>query len=87
MSQPFDEINRVFGTIQCRKAGIMLLARRYGAVANNRPVALVVITEQAGRKVVAPAVPLAATEVDLHLQWDIPLSMWQHRIKLINWFM
>jgi hypothetical protein len=87
MSQPLDELDRVLGTVQRRQTGIMLLAWRHGAVAQNRPVALVVVAEQARRKVIAPAVPLATAEVDLHLQWDIPLSVRQRRIKLINWFM
>jgi hypothetical protein len=51
----------------------MLLARQHGAVAKNLPVALVILAEQAGRKVVTPAVPLAAISVDLYLHWDIPL--------------
>jgi hypothetical protein len=87
MSQPLDELDRVLGTVQRRKAGIMLLGRRHGAVAQNHPVSLLVVTEQTRRKVIAPAVPLAALGVDLHSHWDIPLLSAQRRIKLIYWLM
>jgi hypothetical protein len=84
MSQSLDELNRMLGTIQRREVGVMPLARRHGAVAQNRPVALVVVTEQAGREIVAAAVPLAAPGVNLYLHRDIPLSVRQRRIKLVN---
>jgi hypothetical protein len=51
----------------------MLLVRQHGAVAKNLPVALVVLPEQTGGKVVTAAVPLAAISVDLYLHRDIPL--------------
>ena len=61
MSEPLDELDRLLGTVQHGKAGVVLLARRHGAVAQDLPVALVVLTEQARSKVVAATVPLAVT--------------------------
>jgi hypothetical protein len=75
MSQPLGELDRVLGTVQRRKAGIMLQGRRHGPIAQNHPVSLLVVTEQAGREVVAPAVPLAAPGVDPHSHWDIPFFL------------
>jgi hypothetical protein len=45
-----------------------------GAVAQSFPVALAVLAEQAGRKVMAAAVPLAAISGDLNLHRNIALS-------------
>src|ERR1700684_1216699 len=80
ISEPLNELDRLLGTVQPREAGVVLLARRHGAVAQDRPVALIVLTEQAGRKVVAATVPLAGPRVDLYLHWDIPSSVRQWRI-------
>jgi hypothetical protein len=67
MSPPLDELDRVLGTVRRRQAGVLLLAGRDGALAQHLPVALVVVTEKAGRKVVTAAVPLAAPGVNPHL--------------------
>ena len=45
----------------------MLVARRHDAVAEYRPVALVILAEQAGGEVIAAAMPLAAGGIDVHL--------------------
>src|SRR5215470_18026867 len=68
-----EEVDRAFGAVGRRPAGLVLLARRHGAVAEDRPVALVVVAEQAGDEVIAPAVPLAAFGVDLHFQCVVPV--------------
>jgi hypothetical protein len=67
MSALLEKLDRVFGTVCDRQACVLLLVRRYGAVAQDLPVALVVFPEQARGKVVAAAVPLAEAGVDLDL--------------------
>jgi hypothetical protein len=83
MSRLLGELDRVLGTVQRGKAGIMLSAWRHDAIALNRPVALLVVTEQARRKVIAPAVALAGLMVDLHLHSDIPFAIahWSPRLR------
>jgi hypothetical protein len=66
MSALLEELDRVFGTVQNRQACVLLLIRRHGAVAEDLPVALVVISEQARGEVVAAAVPLAELGIDLY---------------------
>src|SRR5690242_11319470 len=66
MSRLLD-VDRTFRAVQLGQAGVLLLARRHGAVAEHGPVTLFVIAEQARRKVVAAAVPLAALVIDPHL--------------------
>src|SRR5690349_9262785 len=60
------ELDRALGTVGYRQACVVRLARRHRPVAEDRPVALVVLAEQAGGEVVAAAMPLAALGVDLH---------------------
>jgi hypothetical protein len=66
MSSLLKELDRVFGTVESRQACVVLRVRRHGAVAEDLPIALVVISEQAGGQVVAAAVPLAEPGIDLH---------------------
>ena len=56
-----------------REAGVVLLAGRDGAVAQDLPVALVVRAEQVVREVVAAAMPLAAAGIDVHLHRVAPV--------------
>src|SRR5207244_5720856 len=67
------DVDRVFRAVQCGQAGVVLLARRDRAVTEHGPVALVVVTEQAGRQVVAPAVALTALGIDPHLHRAAPV--------------
>src|SRR5580698_9263397 len=60
-------VDRALGAVGRRQAGLLLLARRDGAVAEHRPVALVVVSEQGRREVVTAAVPLAAARDDRDL--------------------
>src|SRR5260370_40451240 len=63
----------MFGAVERRPAGVLLLVRWHGAVTQDRPVALVVITEQAGGEVVAAPVPLAPLRIDLYLHRVAPV--------------
>jgi hypothetical protein len=60
MSHLLEKLDRAFGTVGRREARVVLLARRHGAIAEDLPVALVVVAEDAGGEVIAAAVPLAA---------------------------
>jgi hypothetical protein len=62
-----EHLDRAFGTVGRGPARVTLVARRHDAVAEYRPVALVVLAEQAGGEVIAAAVPLAAGGIDVHL--------------------
>jgi hypothetical protein len=66
MSPLLDELDRVFWTVQDRQACVLLLIRRHGTVAEDLPVALVVISEQAWGEVVAASVSLAELGIDLY---------------------
>jgi hypothetical protein len=68
MSPLLGELDRVFWTVESRQPCVALLVRRHGAVAENLPVSLVVVSEQAGGEVVTPAVSLAELGIDLHFQ-------------------
>src|SRR5437588_10289476 len=65
MSRLLD-VDRVFRAVQCRQAGVVLLARRARAVTEHGPVALVVVTEQAARQLVAPPTALTALGIAPH---------------------
>src|ERR1700680_3256171 len=73
MSRPLEEADRPLWTVGRREACFRHLARRHDAVAENRPVALVVVAEQAGGDVVAAAVPLATPGVNVHLHCALPV--------------
>jgi hypothetical protein len=66
MSCLLEELDCVFGTVELGQARVAGLARRDGPVAEDLPVAFVVVAEQARGEVVAAAVSLAALGVDLH---------------------
>jgi hypothetical protein len=66
MSPLLEELDRVFWTVESRQASVVLLVRRHRAVAENLPVALVVVSEQAGGEVVAATVSLAELGINLH---------------------
>src|SRR5690349_404157 len=67
------ELDRALGTVGYRQASVACLARRHRPVAEDRPVALVVLAEQVGGEVVAAAVPLAALRVDVHSHRSAPV--------------
>src|SRR5215469_4042048 len=73
MSVLLDQLDRALGTVGHRQARVVHLARRHRPVAADRPVALVVLAEQAGGEVVAAAVPLTALGVDLHSHRSAPV--------------
>jgi hypothetical protein len=66
MSPLLEELDRVFGTVDNGQARVALRLRRHGAVAEDLPVTLVVVSEQAGGEIVAAAVPLAELRIDLY---------------------
>src|SRR5579862_3456782 len=69
MSRLLGQFDGVLGAVELRQARVVLQAGRHRTVAQDRPVALVVVAEQAGRQVVAAAVPLAPLVVDLYLHF------------------
>jgi hypothetical protein len=73
ISALLEELDSTLGTVERRPASILLLARRYGAVAKDHPVTFVVVAEQARGEVVAAAVPLAAFGADLQLHCVVPV--------------
>src|SRR5271155_1296636 len=73
MSGLLRELDSVFWTVRDREAGLAVLARRHGSVADDLPEALVVIAEQVGREVVAAAMSLAAPGIDLNLHLGDPV--------------
>src|SRR5215469_15820889 len=73
MSALLDELDRVLGAVQNGQAGVALRFLRHDAVAEDLPVALVVIPEQAGGQVIAAAVPLAEPGIDLYLHCAVPV--------------
>jgi hypothetical protein len=84
MSLLLGELDRVLGTVRRRQAGVLLLAGRHNALAEHLPVAFVVVTEKAGRKVVTAAVSLAAAGVNPHPHWSIHLSVRRRWVKIVS---
>jgi hypothetical protein len=72
MSPLLEQFDRAFGTVESGQAGVALLVRRHGSVGQDLPVTLVIISEKAGGKVVAAAVPLAELGIDLHFHCAAP---------------
>src|SRR4249919_3122766 len=68
-----EEVDRALGAVGSRQACLVLFARWHDAVAEDRPIALVVVAEQVGGAVVAAAVPLAALGADLHFHCVVPV--------------
>src|SRR6516162_7841468 len=68
-------LDRVLGAVDHRQARLAFLFRRYGAVAEDLPVPLLVVAEQARRQVVAAAMALTAFGIYLYLHCVIPLSV------------
>src|SRR5260370_22427979 len=73
MSRLLEHVDRAFGTVEHRQACTVLFAWQHGALADDRPVALVVRAEQTGSEVVAAAVPLAALGVALYFHCRVPV--------------
>jgi hypothetical protein len=75
MSPPFlGEFDRLLGAVEHRTPGVVLLAWRYCALAQHSPVTLVIVTDEAGREVIAAAVPLAPPRVNPQFHQTFPLS-------------
>src|SRR6516162_254581 len=72
-------LDRVLGAVDHRQARLAFLFRRYGAVAEDLPVPLLVVAEQARRQVVAAAMALTAFGIYLYLHCVIPISVWCRR--------
>src|SRR5580692_12877436 len=72
MSPLLEQLDGVLGAVENGQAGVALRLGRHGAVGQNLPVALFVVSEQAGGEVVAAAVPLAEPGIDLHLHCAAP---------------
>jgi len=68
-----EQYDGAFGAVEGGQAAIALRIRRHGGVGKYVPVTLVVVSEQAGGKVVAAAVPLAELGIDLYLHRAAPV--------------
>jgi hypothetical protein len=68
-----EEVDGAFRAVGPREAGPALLARRHHTLAQDFPVTLVILAEQVGREVVAPAVSLAEFSVDSDFHCVLPV--------------
>jgi hypothetical protein len=59
MSGLLEDFDRALGAIGYREAGVVLTPGRHDPLVEDSPVALVVLAEQVGGKVVTASVPLA----------------------------
>ena len=73
ISRPLGELDSVLGAVSAARRASSSWSGGTTPSPRTLPVTLVVITEQAGREVVAAAVPLAALMVDLYLHWAFSL--------------
>src|SRR5437762_19623 len=62
-----DHLDRVLGAVDDRQPRVTFGVRRHGPVAEDLPVSLFVVAEQAGGEVVAATVALTAFRIYLYL--------------------
>src|SRR5215813_9076688 len=74
MSALLEQVDRALGAVGHRPACLLHLVRRHHPGAKYRSVALVVLAEQLGNEVVAAAMTLAASRVDLQFHRDTSAS-------------
>jgi hypothetical protein len=67
MSALLIQVDRAFRAVGDGKTRFALQARRHYTVTEHLPESLVVVAEQIGGKVIAPAMALAALGVDMEL--------------------
>src|ERR1700722_1261016 len=75
MSALLGQFDRLLGAVEHGQARVVLRLMRHGAVAEDLPVALVVVTEQAGGEVVTAAMPLTELGIDSQFHCAAPVGL------------